>query len=54
MMVGAARKNAMLLDFLAPLEKMREYYAPDDFISLCPGCWCLTGDVYRQHSHSGA
>lgn len=43
-MRGFARKHAALVDLLGALETMRDYYGPHDYVSLCPGCFCLTGD----------
>lgn len=50
-MRGFARKHAALVDLLGALESMREWYDEDDYVSLCPGCFCLTGDLSTAHSH---
>lgn len=44
-MRGFCRKHASLLDLLSALEQMREFYDENDLVTLCPGCFCLTGDL---------
>lgn len=50
-MRGFARKHAALVDLLGALEHMREHYAENEYVSLCPGCFCLTGDLSPEHTH---
>ena len=50
MMRRFAREHAALVDFLGALESMREWYNEDDDVSLCPGCFCVTGDLSTVHS----
>lgn len=42
---GFARKYAALVDLLGTLEELREFYRENDYVSLCPGCFCVTGDL---------
>lgn len=45
---GFCRKHAQLVDVLGALEEMREWYNEDELVSLCPRCFCVTGDLNHR------
>jgi len=49
-MRGIARKHPALSELLGTLEEFREWYTNDQLMSLCPGCFCITGDLSTVHS----
>ena len=51
---GAVRAIPRLVELRQALEQLREWYDSTDYVSLCPGCFCITGDPAETrpaHAH---